>query len=55
MTPDKQDLLSPYGRFYLVAVEQNDVPGICRHMLQDHGLQSQVSSMIMELVGKFPT
>ncbi|KAI0935918.1 hypothetical protein AcV5_004201 [Taiwanofungus camphoratus] len=37
-----EDLLSPYGRFYLVAVEQNDVLGICRHMLQDHGLQSQV-------------
>ncbi|KAH9949436.1 S-adenosyl-L-methionine-dependent methyltransferase [Amylocystis lapponica] len=37
-----KNLLSPTGRFYLVAVKQNDPPGICRRMLQKHDLQSEV-------------
>ncbi|GBE78428.1 S-adenosyl-L-methionine-dependent methyltransferase [Sparassis latifolia] len=37
-----EDLLSPSGRFYLVAVTQNDVPGIRARMLKDYGLQSEV-------------
>ncbi|KAA1468494.1 S-adenosyl-L-methionine-dependent methyltransferase [Dentipellis sp. KUC8613] len=36
------DLLSPNGRFYLVAVKQNDIPGIQRRMLEKYGLQSQI-------------
>jgi len=35
-----EDLLSPSGRFYLVAVKQNDVAGICKRMLDDYGLHS---------------
>ncbi|KZT65580.1 putative methylase [Daedalea quercina L-15889] len=37
-----EDLLSPVGRFYLVAVKQNDVPAIRRRMLDIYGLQSEV-------------
>ncbi|TFY64763.1 hypothetical protein EVG20_g5844 [Dentipellis fragilis] len=36
------DLLSPTGRFYLVAVKQNDIPGIQRRMSEKYGLQSQI-------------
>ncbi|KAI0344141.1 S-adenosyl-L-methionine-dependent methyltransferase [Trametopsis cervina] len=36
------DLLSPNGRFYLVAVKQNDVPGIQKRMLERFGLRSDV-------------
>ncbi|OSX67848.1 hypothetical protein POSPLADRAFT_1128287 [Postia placenta MAD-698-R-SB12] len=37
-----QSLLSPTGRFYLVAVKENDVPGIRQRMLDEHRLQSQI-------------
>ncbi|KZT06291.1 S-adenosyl-L-methionine-dependent methyltransferase [Laetiporus sulphureus 93-53] len=37
-----EDLLSPKGRFYLVAVKQNDVPGIQARMQRQHGLRSEV-------------
>lgn len=37
-----QEFLSPNGRFYLVAVKENDIPGIRHRMLHDHELQSQV-------------
>ncbi len=37
-----QELLSPHGRFYLVAVKQNDVHGICRRMLEQYGLHGTV-------------
>ncbi|KIP06943.1 hypothetical protein PHLGIDRAFT_30268 [Phlebiopsis gigantea 11061_1 CR5-6] len=36
------DLLSPQGRFYLVAVKENDVPGIQGRMLNRYGFQSEV-------------
>ncbi|KAH9836501.1 S-adenosyl-L-methionine-dependent methyltransferase [Rhodofomes roseus] len=37
-----ENLLSPIGRFYLVAVKQNDVPAIRRRLLDTHGLQSEI-------------
>lgn len=37
-----QGLLSPQGRFYLVALKQNDISIICSRMLEDFGLFSQV-------------
>jgi len=36
------DLLSTTGRFYLVAVKENDISAICTKMLHIHRLQSQV-------------
>ncbi|KAI0318990.1 hypothetical protein OF83DRAFT_1055835 [Amylostereum chailletii] len=39
----QRGLLSPRGRFYLVAVKQNDVPGIQLRMLERYGLRSQVA------------
>ncbi|KAG1783597.1 S-adenosyl-L-methionine-dependent methyltransferase [Suillus placidus] len=39
---DVECLLSPRGRFYLVALKQNDVPSIQSRMLEDFGLTSQV-------------
>jgi len=36
------NLLSPIGQFYLVAVQQNDVPRIRKRMLDEHGLHSTV-------------
>ncbi|KAI0724216.1 S-adenosyl-L-methionine-dependent methyltransferase [Cerioporus squamosus] len=38
-----EDLLSRIGRFYLVAVKQNDIRDICRRMLEQHGLQGKVA------------
>ncbi|KAI0726191.1 S-adenosyl-L-methionine-dependent methyltransferase [Fomitopsis betulina] len=35
-------LLSPTGRFYLVAVAQNDIPAIQRRMLEKYSLHSEV-------------
>ena len=40
----RQDLLSPQGRFYLVAVKENDVPGIQSRILSKYGIQSEVCS-----------
>ncbi|KAH9919110.1 S-adenosyl-L-methionine-dependent methyltransferase [Fomitopsis serialis] len=37
-----EDLLSPIGRFYLVAVKQNDVPAIRQRMLDTYRLSSEV-------------
>ncbi|OJA07639.1 hypothetical protein AZE42_01108 [Rhizopogon vesiculosus] len=37
-----QHLLSPRGRFYLVALKQNNVPSIRSRMLEDFGLSSQI-------------
>jgi len=37
-----EDLLSTDGRFYLVAVEENNVPDIRARMLDRYGLQSQI-------------
>lgn len=39
---DVECLLSPRGRFYLVALKQNDVPSIRSKMLEDFGLTSQI-------------
>jgi release factor glutamine methyltransferase len=39
-----QCLLSPRGRFYLVALQQNHVSSIRSRMLEDFGLASQVNS-----------
>ncbi|KAG5654028.1 hypothetical protein H0H81_008043 [Sphagnurus paluster] len=36
------ELMSDRGRFYLVAVPENDVPGIRERMLRVHGLQSEI-------------
>lgn len=36
-------LMSERGRFYLVAVAENNVPGIQEHMLRLYGLRSDVS------------
>ncbi|KAI0762719.1 S-adenosyl-L-methionine-dependent methyltransferase [Fomes fomentarius] len=38
-----EELLSLHGRFYLVAVKQNDVHGICRRMLEQYGLHGTVA------------
>ena len=38
-----QELLSTKGRFYLVAVKDNDIPSIRAKMLNRYGLQSEVS------------
>ncbi|KAI0639060.1 putative methylase [Trametes polyzona] len=38
-----EDLLSPTGRFYLVAVKQNDIKGICRRMSAQYGLYGEVA------------
>ncbi|KAJ6574725.1 S-adenosyl-L-methionine-dependent methyltransferase [Mycena capillaripes] len=40
--PQVADLLSPHGRFYLVAVAQNNIPGIQRRMKENYALESQV-------------
>ncbi|KAI0651528.1 putative methylase [Trametes meyenii] len=37
-----EDILSPTGRFYLVAVKQNDIQGICGRMLSQHRLKGEV-------------
>ncbi|KAG2368792.1 S-adenosyl-L-methionine-dependent methyltransferase [Suillus spraguei] len=39
---DVECLLSPRGRFYLVALKQNNVPSIQSRMLEDFGLTSQI-------------
>ena len=44
-----QELMAPRARFYLVAVKQNDIPGIRRRMLEFHSLQSKVGSFIIPL------
>ncbi|KAI0359040.1 putative methylase [Trametes cingulata] len=38
-----EGLLSPKGRFYLVAVKQNDVQGICDRMLTRFALRGEVA------------
>ncbi|KAF8633594.1 hypothetical protein AX15_001387 [Amanita polypyramis BW_CC] len=37
-----REVLSPRGRFYLVALKANGIAGIRRRMLVDHGLQSDI-------------
>ncbi|KAI0662502.1 putative methylase [Cubamyces menziesii] len=37
-----ESLLSEKGRFYLVAVKQNDIKDICDKMLHQHGLKGEV-------------
>lgn len=37
-----QDLLSPRGRFYLVAVKENDIPGIFHRMQEQYDLKGEV-------------
>jgi len=37
-----EGLLSAKGRFYLVAVKENNIPSICAKMLADHGLRSEI-------------
>jgi len=39
--PQVAELLSPDGRFYLVAVAQNNIPAIQRRMQEDYSLASQ--------------
>ncbi len=39
-----QGLLSPRGRFYLVAVKQNNVPRVREFMLETFSLQSEVNN-----------
>jgi hypothetical protein len=40
-----QGLLSPRGRFYLVAVKQNNVPRVREFMLETFSLQSEVNNL----------
>ncbi|KAJ7494777.1 S-adenosyl-L-methionine-dependent methyltransferase [Mycena galericulata] len=40
--PQVDELLSPRGRFYLVAVSQNNVPDIQRRMEENYALESKV-------------
>ncbi|KAJ6519448.1 S-adenosyl-L-methionine-dependent methyltransferase [Mycena sanguinolenta] len=40
--PQVADLLSPRGRFYLVAITQNNIPDIQRRMEDNYALESQV-------------
>jgi len=42
-----QDLLSERGKFYLVALEENNIPEIRGRMLHDYNLQSQVSFQVI--------
>ncbi|KAH9853044.1 putative methylase [Lenzites betulinus] len=37
-----EELLSPSGRFYLVAVKQNDIQAICSRMLSQHMLRGEI-------------
>jgi len=37
-----EDLLSARGRFYLVAMKENNIPNICARMSDDHGLKSRI-------------
>ncbi|GJE85900.1 S-adenosyl-L-methionine-dependent methyltransferase [Phanerochaete sordida] len=46
---DLDNLLSPTGRFYLVAVKQNDVPGIQKRM-EEFGFRSEVSDMALQIL-----
>jgi release factor glutamine methyltransferase len=39
--------MAPRARFYLVAVKENNIPSIRRRMLEIHGLQSEVSSIVI--------
>ncbi|KAI0768617.1 putative methylase [Trametes elegans] len=38
-----EDLLSSRGRFYLIALKQNDIQGICDRMLSRHNLQGEIA------------
>ncbi|KAJ7102308.1 S-adenosyl-L-methionine-dependent methyltransferase [Mycena belliarum] len=40
--PQVDSLLAPHGRFYLVAVAQNNIPHIQQRMQQDYGMGSKV-------------
>jgi release factor glutamine methyltransferase len=42
-----QPLMATRAKFYLVAVKENNIPSIRRRMLEVHGLQSEVSSVII--------
>ncbi|KAK7064549.1 ERF1 methyltransferase catalytic subunit mtq2 [Favolaschia claudopus] len=42
--PHIADLLSPHGRFYLVAIAQNNVSDIQRRMQENHALRSRPSA-----------
>jgi release factor glutamine methyltransferase len=42
-----QPLMAPRAKFYLVAVKENNIPSIRHRMLEVHGLQSEVSSVII--------
>lgn len=46
-----QDLLSENGRFYLVALKQNNISGIQQRMLEEHGLESQVCGQYVLISG----
>lgn len=46
-----QDLLSENGRFYLVALKQNNISGIQQRMLEEHGLESQVCDQYVLISG----
>ncbi|KAJ7225892.1 S-adenosyl-L-methionine-dependent methyltransferase, partial [Mycena pura] len=48
--PQVAELLSPAGRFYLVAVAQNNIPAIQRRMQEDYSLASQV--ILRRLAGR---
>ncbi|KAL0072230.1 S-adenosylmethionine-dependent methyltransferase [Marasmius tenuissimus] len=41
-SPTSQDLLSPKGRLYLVALKQNNIPEIQNRMLTSYGLHSEI-------------
>ena len=47
VTDRYQDLLSTTGRFYLVAVKENDISAIRTKMLHIHQLQSQVGRSLL--------
>jgi release factor glutamine methyltransferase len=49
LTVHKQ-LMAPRARFYLVAVQENDISSIRHKMLEVHGLQSEVGSFIIPLL-----
>lgn len=47
----EQDLLSDCGKFYLVALAQNNIPEICERMRKKYSMNSRVCAVCQPLRG----